>query len=119
MATSFVSSMISGATCKRTTHGAKPVGSSPVVVANIPYAPQTALSSDSEVHRDRWTELRSTWRIPAVDLADGPSDCACVLHHGHCRYATYYKEKLGFECLGTWQDPPVYAIVARNKQPKA
>ena len=24
----------------------------------------------------------------------------------------YYKEKLGFECLGTWHDPPVYAIVA-------
>jgi hypothetical protein len=22
----------------------------------------------------------------------------------------YYKDKLGFECLGTWQDPPVYAI---------
>src|SRR3954468_10507611 len=29
---------------------------------------------------------------------------------------TYYKDKLGFECLGTWQDPPVYAIVARDKQ---
>ena len=29
----------------------------------------------------------------------------------------YYKEKLGFECLGTWQDPPVYAIVARDHQP--
>jgi uncharacterized glyoxalase superfamily protein PhnB len=28
----------------------------------------------------------------------------------------YYKEKLGFECLGTWQDPPVYAIVARDWQ---
>ena len=28
---------------------------------------------------------------------------------------TYYKDKLGFECLGTWQDPPVYAIVARNE----
>ena len=28
----------------------------------------------------------------------------------------YYKEKLGFECLGTWQDPPVYAIVARDGQ---
>jgi uncharacterized glyoxalase superfamily protein PhnB len=28
----------------------------------------------------------------------------------------YYKEKLGFECLGTWQDPPVYAIVARDRQ---
>ena len=27
---------------------------------------------------------------------------------------TYYKDKLGFECLGTWQDPPEYAIVARN-----
>jgi uncharacterized glyoxalase superfamily protein PhnB len=28
----------------------------------------------------------------------------------------YYKEKLGFECLGTWHDPPVYAIVARDGQ---
>jgi catechol 2,3-dioxygenase-like lactoylglutathione lyase family enzyme len=26
----------------------------------------------------------------------------------------YYKDKLGFECLGTWDDPPVYAIVARD-----
>ena len=28
----------------------------------------------------------------------------------------YYRDKLGFECLGTWQDPPVYAIVARDRQ---
>jgi uncharacterized glyoxalase superfamily protein PhnB len=28
----------------------------------------------------------------------------------------YYKDKLGFECLGTWMDPPVYAIVARDHQ---
>ena len=28
----------------------------------------------------------------------------------------YYKDKLGFECLGTWLDPPVYAIVARDHQ---
>ena len=28
----------------------------------------------------------------------------------------YYQDKLGFECLGTWQDPPVYAIVARDHQ---
>ena len=28
----------------------------------------------------------------------------------------YYTGKLGFACLGTWQDPPVYAIVARNRQ---
>jgi uncharacterized glyoxalase superfamily protein PhnB len=28
----------------------------------------------------------------------------------------YYEEKLGFECLGTWQDPPVYAIMVRDQQ---
>jgi len=28
----------------------------------------------------------------------------------------YYREKLGIECLGTWQDPSVYAIVARDQQ---
>src|SRR6202007_397560 len=28
----------------------------------------------------------------------------------------YYEAKLGFKCLGTWQDPPVYAIVARDEQ---
>ncbi|HZU27687.1 MAG TPA: VOC family protein [Bryobacteraceae bacterium] len=28
----------------------------------------------------------------------------------------WYKDKLGFECLGTWQDPPVYAIVSRDRQ---
>jgi uncharacterized glyoxalase superfamily protein PhnB len=27
----------------------------------------------------------------------------------------YYKDKLGFECRGTWQDPPVYAIVERDQ----
>jgi uncharacterized glyoxalase superfamily protein PhnB len=27
----------------------------------------------------------------------------------------YYKDMLGFECVGTWQDPPVYAIVARDQ----
>jgi uncharacterized glyoxalase superfamily protein PhnB len=27
----------------------------------------------------------------------------------------YYKDKLGFETLGTWQDPPVYAIVSRDQ----
>jgi uncharacterized glyoxalase superfamily protein PhnB len=26
----------------------------------------------------------------------------------------YYKDTLGFECVGTWFDPPVYAIVARD-----
>jgi len=28
---------------------------------------------------------------------------------------SWYKDKLGFECLGTWQDPPVYAIIARGQ----
>jgi uncharacterized glyoxalase superfamily protein PhnB len=27
----------------------------------------------------------------------------------------YYREKLGFDCAGTWQDPPVYAIVKRDE----
>ena len=27
----------------------------------------------------------------------------------------YYSERLGFECVGTWQDPPVYAIVTRDE----
>jgi uncharacterized glyoxalase superfamily protein PhnB len=27
----------------------------------------------------------------------------------------YYKDKLGFQCLGTWHDPPVYAIVERDE----
>ena len=27
----------------------------------------------------------------------------------------YYQEKLGFACVGTWQDPPVYAIVSRDQ----
>ena len=26
----------------------------------------------------------------------------------------FYKDKLGFDCLGTWETPPVYAIVARD-----
>ena len=32
------------------------------------------------------------------------------------RTLAYYQDKLGFKCLGTWQDPPVYAIVARDGQ---
>ena len=31
------------------------------------------------------------------------------------RTVAFYQEKLGFECLGTWMDPPVYAIVARDR----
>jgi uncharacterized glyoxalase superfamily protein PhnB len=27
----------------------------------------------------------------------------------------YYEAKLGFKCLSTWQDPPEYAIVARDQ----
>jgi uncharacterized glyoxalase superfamily protein PhnB len=31
------------------------------------------------------------------------------------RTLAYYKDRLGFECVGTWLDPPVYAIVARDE----
>ncbi len=27
----------------------------------------------------------------------------------------WYEAKLGFKCLGTWQEPPVYAIIARDQ----
>lgn len=27
----------------------------------------------------------------------------------------FYQDKLGFQCLGTWHDPPVYAIVGRDQ----
>jgi len=32
------------------------------------------------------------------------------------RTISYYREKLGFECLSTWNDPPVYAILARDQR---
>ena len=45
---------------------------------------------------------------PVFFTIDIPATLAC------------YKDKLGFECLGTWQDPPVnaieWAIVARDQQ---
>lgn len=28
---------------------------------------------------------------------------------------TYYRDMLGFDCAGSWGDPPVYAIVARDE----
>lgn len=31
------------------------------------------------------------------------------------RTLEYYTQKLGFEVLGTWQEPPVYAIIARDR----
>lgn len=30
------------------------------------------------------------------------------------RTLAYYQDKLGFACRSTWQDPPVYAMVARD-----
>jgi uncharacterized glyoxalase superfamily protein PhnB len=32
------------------------------------------------------------------------------------RTLAYYQAQLGFECLGKWQNPPVYAIVARDQR---
>ena len=32
------------------------------------------------------------------------------------RTIAWYKDKLGFESVGAWQDPPVYAIVARDER---
>ena len=30
------------------------------------------------------------------------------------RTLAYYTDKLGFECVGTWQDPPIYGMVRRD-----
>lgn len=30
------------------------------------------------------------------------------------RTIAWYQARLGFSCVGTWQDPPVYAIIARD-----
>jgi uncharacterized glyoxalase superfamily protein PhnB len=32
------------------------------------------------------------------------------------RTLNYHEVKLGFKCVGTWDDPPIYAIVARDQQ---
>jgi catechol 2,3-dioxygenase-like lactoylglutathione lyase family enzyme len=48
-------------------------------------------------------------------LAHDPEDCAAVFTADIRRTLTYYKDKLGFECMGTWQDQPVYATVARDQ----
>ena len=61
------------------------------------------------MHARRARQFRSDWYMvrqiaPLFFTMDVPATLA------------YYKEKLGFDCLGTWQDPPVYAIVARDQQ---
>ena len=64
-------------------------------------------------------ELDSDVPLPAHQL---PYTC-CMIHQIAPQFFTtdiprtlsYYKDKLGFECVGTWMDPPVYAIVARDE----
>lgn len=52
--------------------------------------------------------LRYTWpMISRISPQFFTTDIAGTL--------AYYKDKLGFECLGTWLDPPAYAIVARDR----
>ena len=53
----------------------------------------------------------ATWYVDRHD----PPNRAPVLHDGPAATLAYYRDKLGFDCLGTWQDPPVYAIVARDQ----
>ena len=64
--------------------------------------------------------MRTPAQIP-VHLTHGPSDmirqiAPLFFSTDIPRTLAYYKDKLGFECLGTWRDPPVYAIVARDQQ---
>src|SRR5918912_2390819 len=54
--------------------------------------------------------------LPEPGERHDPSDRAPILHNEPGCDLRYYKDKLGFSCIGTWQDPPVYAIVARDQQ---
>ena len=40
---------------------------------------------------------------PQFFTTDIPASLAC------------FRDKLGFDCISTWQEPPVYAIVARDQ----
>jgi len=53
----------------------------------------------------------ATWYVDAMIRQIAPQFFATDLP----ATLAYYREKLGFDCLGTWQDPPVYAIVARDQ----
>ena len=54
--------------------------------------------------------------FPVVDLRDDSPYCATVLHPGHSGHAGLLRREAWLQVLGTWQDPPVYAIVVRDQQ---
>ena len=56
--------------------------------------------------------LLRTWYVAPHD----PPNRTPVLYADLPATLAYYRDKLGFECLSTWQDPPVYAIVARDQR---
>jgi hypothetical protein len=60
--------------------------------------------------------IRRPRHVSALASIHDPSDRASVLQGGYSRRSRLFKDKLGFECLSTWQDPPLYAIVARDQQ---
>src|SRR5713101_1072640 len=55
-----------------------------------------------------------------VDLAHGPSDCACVLHHGHSRNARLLHRQAWLRMSGGVAGSsgllPSWALVARDQQ---
>ena len=59
-------------------------------------------------------KLRRYGHAPCYGERHDPPDRAPVLHDNLPATLAYYRDILGFECLGTWDDPPVYAIVARD-----
>ena len=49
-----------------------------------------------------------------LDWIDDQSDCTPLFSLDIPRTLAYYTDKLGFECVGTWQDPPIYGMVRRD-----
>ena len=69
-------------------------------------------------------EVTSTSRTRAFQIAWGLAMCFySMIRQIALQFFTldipgtlaYYEAKLGFKCLGTWEDPPVYAIVVRDQ----
>jgi len=58
--------------------------------------------------------LRGQRKEIDLDWIDDQSDCTPLFSLDIPRTLAYYTDKLGFKCVGTWQDPPIYGMVRRD-----
>ena len=75
--------------------------------------PYTAQAADASGN-SRWPGVQSLIRKIKYTLAMIRQIAPQLFTTDIPRTLAYYNDKLGFACSGTWQDPPVYAIVTRD-----